>query len=85
MGPVSAHVRHSKAQEAAVTEREQDLTPLSALGTGRKRSGRVREQRPVYVDPAQPLAISRSAARWLSYAARPARVRDSQVRGRLPT
>ncbi|WP_462285999.1 NAD(P)-binding protein [Nostocoides sp.] len=38
-----------------MTEREHDdLTPLSALGSGRKRSGPVREQRPVYVDQLPP-------------------------------
>jgi len=36
--------------EAAMAEQERDLTPLSPLGTGRKRSGPVRAQRPVYVD-----------------------------------
>ena len=53
-------------------ERDPDLTPLAPLGTGRRRSGPVRSQRPVYVDLLPPCNAGCPAGEniqsWLSLA-----------------
>ncbi|MFN8097501.1 MAG: NAD(P)-binding protein [Dermatophilaceae bacterium] len=55
-------------------ERDNDLTPLSALGSGRQRSGPVRHQRPVYVDLLPPCNAGCPAGEniqaWLALAKR---------------
>ncbi len=57
-----------------MSERDHDLTPLSALGSGRQRSGPVRHQRPVYVDLLPPCNAGCPAGEniqsWLALAKR---------------
>jgi formate dehydrogenase beta subunit len=57
-----------------LTPLESDLTPLSALGSGRQRSGPVRHQRPVYVDLLPPCNAGCPAGEniqaWLALAKR---------------